>query len=156
MTQILEFLGFILEIIIDLVFWRDRKKRRKFEKENNLPKKTMVNPNTLVTIYSIVIILISVILFLMYQHYYSNVKNANKNIIKIQELVIENKEQDGTYPEKLEDIIRNNPLRKNITVDPWGNKYYYKVSENKNTFTLISKGKDGILNTEDDIKSTNK
>lgn len=155
MTQILDFIATILELIVDIQFWRDKKKRRKFEKENNLPKKTMINPNTLVIIYSIVICIFFLLVFLLYQHYYSNVKKTQKKILQIEELLIENKNADGYYPKKLEDIIRNNPLRKNISLDSWGNTYHYKVSEDRSTYILISKGKDGILNTKDDLKTPN-
>ncbi len=47
--------------------------------------------------------------------------------------------------------ITNNPLRKKITLDYWNNEFYYEQKENGLGYVLISKGKDGILKTEDDI-----
>lgn len=156
MSQVLEFIGCILELVVDFQFWREKKKQRQFEKENNLPKKQMIHPLTKPIIYFILVITPVIIAFSLYQHYFTNTKNTIKKIAKVEALIINNKEADGYFPNKLEDIIRNNPLRKNITLDAWGNKFYYKVLENKNTFILISKGKDGVLNTEDDIKTSKK
>ena len=152
MTQILEFFGFILELIVDFQFYKDRKKRRQFEKENNLPKKIMIHPTIKITFWSITVIIILGVLLSLYKYYFSNDEKTSKKISQIESLIIENKKVNGYYPKNLEDIIRNNPLRKNITLDSWGNEFYYEVLENNNSFTLISKGKDGILNTEDDIK----
>ena len=68
------------------------------------------------------------------------------------EQILENEKSSlGIYPEKLSKIIRNNPLRKNITSDYWNNEFFYEQSENGTSYVLISKGKDGILKTEDDI-----
>ncbi|KAA5827906.1 hypothetical protein FPF71_03435 [Algibacter amylolyticus] len=156
MVQILEFIGFFLEIFVDIQFWRDKKKRRQFEKEHNLPKKLMIHPYAKAVFYSIVITILLGISFSLYQHYFSNAKNTIKKLIKVEALIIENKEVDGYYPKKLEDIIRNNPLRKNITLDAWGNEFHYIVLADTNTFALISKGKDGILNTKDDLTTANK
>lgn len=36
-----------------------------------------------------------------------------------------------------------------IEKDPWGNDYIYKQTEKR--FTLISMGKDGVLNSSDDV-----
>jgi len=48
----------ILEIINDILFWKRKRKRRKFEKENNLPKKKMINPLTLIIIILFIILLV--------------------------------------------------------------------------------------------------
>jgi len=152
MAQILEFIGFILEIIADIIFWRDKKKRRQFEKENKLPKKLMINPNIKVMLYLVGILLIISIALPIYKHYYSNKKETYKKLLEIEALLIDNKKTEGVYPEHIEDIIRNNPLRQHINQDSWGNAYHYEVIDNGNTFVLISTGKDGILNTKDDLK----
>jgi general secretion pathway protein G len=38
-----------------------------------------------------------------------------------------------------------------VPPDPWGNPYVYKFEPGDPTFTLFSKGRDGIEGTEDDI-----
>ena len=62
------------------------------------------------------------------------------------------KKKTGIYPKKLKNIIRDNPLMRNITKDYWKNEFFYEQIDNGNSYLLTSKGKDGILNTEDDIK----
>ena len=152
MALIVEFIGFILELITDIIFWRDKKKRRQFEKENNLPKKLMINPNTKALLYFGGIVLVISIVIPIYKHYYSNKKETYKKLLKIETLLIDNKKADGIYPEQLEHIIRNNPFRQNINQDSWGNPYHYQVLDQGAQFVLVSKGKDGILNTDDDLK----
>lgn len=62
----LDIIGNILELVNDLLFWRRKKKRRKFEKENNLPKKTMINPLTQILIGLLsVLIILKIITFLI-------------------------------------------------------------------------------------------
>ena len=46
----LECIAEILALFDDFLFWRRKKKRRKFEKENNLPKKIMIKPRTFIII----------------------------------------------------------------------------------------------------------
>jgi len=68
------------------------------------------------------------------------------------ELILEKEKKDTEiYPKKLKSIIRNNPLMQNITKDSWNNDFFYKLNSAGNNYILISKGKDGIINTEDDI-----
>lgn len=47
----------ILDLIEHLKFWKKKKNRRKFEKENNLPKKLMFQPLTLI-LFTLLIVLI--------------------------------------------------------------------------------------------------
>lgn len=60
---------------------------------------------------------------------------------------------DGTYPKNLEEFLKENfdseVKKKDVTVDSWGNRYYY--SANGETYELRSLGPDGIFGTADDI-----
>lgn len=60
-----------------------------------------------------------------------------------------NKPSTSPQPKRWTQIMREVPL------DPWQNEYGYKFpgSVDKGTFEIISKGKDGIEGTEDDISS---
>jgi hypothetical protein len=156
MTQILQFIGDILGLVIDFQFSRDRKKRRQFEKENNLPKKLMIHPYIKIVFYTILIGTLIGIIIISYQHFYSNNKNTLKKLSHLEALILDNKNVNGFFPETLQDVIRNNPLRKNICVDSWGNEFIYEVSKDEQKFLLISKGKDGLINTKDDLKAHNK
>ena len=68
----------------------------------------------------------------------------------------------GAYPEKLEDLLTeppesegwDGPYLKKIPEDPWGRPYYYKSpGEHSMDYDLASSGRDGVLDTEDDVKS---
>ena len=61
------------------------------------------------------------------------------------------KNKYGKYPDDLQTIIGHKPVRSRWNSDAWGQSYQYNISSGKNEFTLISKGKDKILGTEDDI-----
>ena len=148
----------MLDLIGELLFWREdykfakrKKARREFEKENNLPEKLMIHP--VWKLFGIFMV-IGLIANLTIGHFFFSeygTKKTTEKIAKI-ELILENEISSlGVYPEKLNIIIRNNPLRKNITSDYWNNEFYYQQIENGLGYVLISKGKDGILKTEDDI-----
>ena len=81
---------------------------------------------------------------------------TKEKIANITTILESEKKQFGKYPSTLKEIIRNNPLRKNITLDYWKNELVYTVSKNSLNYQLVSLGKDNILNTSDDISSTNK
>ena len=130
-------------------FWKKKKKRRQLEKNKNLPKKKMVHPTIWYLLIGIILIFCIKILF-----YSTQEKSLTKNKIQEVEKILEKqKEHIGKYPLKLKDIVRNNPLRKNIIVDAWGNEFYYKQLNNGSHYELKSKGRDGILDTDDDINS---
>jgi hypothetical protein len=146
-----EIIAEILEIYSDIKHWFKVRKRRKFEKENNLPKKRMISPMNKIWI---AILVISIpLLFLRYNRFKDQDFAITLNkIIEIKLLLEAEKKQFGFYPKELKNIIRNNPLRKKITTDSWKNEFVYTISKDSLNYTLISKGKDRKLNTSDDIK----
>ena len=144
----------MLDIIGELLFWREdykfakrKKARREFEKENNLPEKLMIHP--VWKLLGIFLLFIIVSRFFFFSNY--GTKKTTEKIAEIELILEKEKKALGIYPEKLNTIIRNNPLRKKITLDYWNNEFYYEQKENGLGYVLISKGKDGILKTEDDI-----
>lgn len=62
---------------------------------------------------------------------------------------IEEQVQEGAYPAFLEDLVQGRPLRKLWLTDAWGTSYRY--SAQKDTFELVSAGKDRQFDTSDDI-----
>ena len=105
----------------------------------------------------IVILIISIpLLFLKFNRIRNqNLASTLNKVIDIKLLLESEKKQFDYYPKELKTIIRNNPLRKNITLDAWKNEFIYKISKDSLNYELISLGKDGKLNTSDDIKVTN-
>ena len=149
-----ELFGHILDLYLDIKHWFKVRKRRKFEKENNLPKKRMISPMNKI---GIVILIISIPIFILRLN---NIRNQNfastlDKIIEIKLLLEAEKKQFGFYPKELKTIIRKNPLRKNITLDGWKNNFSYTISKDSLNYKLISLGKDGVLSTSDDINITN-
>ena len=149
---------FIAEIIAELLFWREdykyskrKKARREFEKENNLPQKLMIHPIWKLFVF---LLIFSLVTWLTIGYFffsdYGEKKTAEK-ITEIEQILEKEKNSLGIYPEKLNTIIRNNPFRKNITFDYWNNEFFYEQLDNGLAYVLISKGKDGVLKTNDDI-----
>ncbi|WP_435416269.1 hypothetical protein [Polaribacter aestuariivivens] len=148
----------MLNIIGELLFWREdykfykrKKVRREFEAENNLPKKLMIHPVWKLLGIFIGFVLISKIIITYFFFSDFGEKKTAEKIIEIELILEKEKKLLGIYPKKLNEIIRNNPLRKNITNDYWKNEFFSEQTENGIDYVLISKGKDGILKTEDDI-----
>ncbi|WAC02142.1 hypothetical protein N7U66_20600 [Lacinutrix neustonica] len=144
----------MLDIIGDLLLWREdykfakrKKAGREYEKENNLPKKLMIHP--VWKLFGILLLFIIVVRFFFFSDY--GQRKTVEKIDKIDQILEKEKKALGIYPEKLNIIIRNNPLRKKITLDYWNNEFFYEQKENGLSYVLISKGKDGILKTDDDI-----
>lgn len=59
--------------------------------------------------------------------------------------------EKGKYPENLNEVITNNPMRKTWIKDSWDNAYKYSVVEGGKNFVLMSSGKDKKFETEDDL-----
>lgn len=82
--------------------------------------------------------------------------NAERETIKklsvVATLLKHEKETLGHYPEKLEVVVRKNPLLKNIHKDYWGQEFYYERHASGESYILISLGADGQLDTPDDIE----
>lgn len=148
----LEIVAEILSWIQDLIFWRKKKKRRKFEKRHNLPKKRMINPlDKLVGILLFLVVVLYIIYYVFFSSIIGNKKTLNK-IVEIELKLEAEVDKFGKYPKELKGIIRNNPLLKDIIHDYWNNEFYYKQLDNGKKYSLISKGKDGKLFTKDDVK----
>ena len=148
----------VAELFAQILFWREdykfskkKKARRQFQKENNLPKKIMIHPVLTVFILAIVLIPSSIGIFNFMKSNFFGRKNTVEKISKIKAILENEKKVIGIYPDSLKKIIRNNPMRSNINYDAWNNEFYYQQLENGLHYSIKSKGRDGILNTEDDI-----
>ncbi|WP_397363364.1 type II secretion system protein GspG [Olleya sp. R77988] len=155
----MEIFTFISEIFIDIYlffidfkFWKKKKAQRKHEKKHGLPKKTMIYPSDKIYL-KVFLGLIPLFIFIYFIFFRNqNLNKTEQQITTINKLLKAEKEAFSVYPKTLKIIIRNNPLYKDITKDAWENEIHYSISEDGLNYTLISKGKDGILNTKDDIK----
>ena len=155
----MDFVAVLLEWFVDIYlffadykFWKRKKAQRKYEKEHGLPKQLMIYPSH--KIYLRVGLLL-LILAIPVWFLFSINKNQNamtKQMTQIHELLKAEKNQFNTYPKQLNTIIRNNPLHRDLTIDIWDNPFSYVVTDDGLTYSLVSKGPDGILNTEDDVE----
>jgi len=149
---ILECFVDIYLFFLDYKFWKKKKAQRKYEKKHGLPKQLMIYPSR--EIYLRVVFLLVLLTVPVYFLFFIN-KDQNtmtKQMTKIHELLKAEKKQFNTYPKELSIIIRNNPLHRNLTLDVWGNTFSYSVTKDGADYNLVSKGRDGILNTDDDVE----
>jgi type II secretion system (T2SS) protein G len=61
------------------------------------------------------------------------------------------KSEIGEYPENLNELIGNRPLKKTWSKDAWGIEYNYSKIENGTKYKLISFGIDNKSGTENDL-----
>jgi Na+/melibiose symporter-like transporter len=144
-----------LELYLDIVFWMKHKKRRKYEKENNLPKSIVWHPITKPLFIFLILFIISFSIFSIFSLRNTSEEKTKEKMIRISEILKLEKKQLNKYPKELNHIIRNNPLRKNITLDYWNTEFVYILSKNSLNYTIFSLGKDKVLHTSDDLKITN-
>ena len=65
----------------------------------------------------------------------------------------------GEYPKSLQDLVQDpgeenwdGPYLKKVPQDPWKKEYHYKYpSDHGIDYDLASKGRDGVLGSEDDV-----
>lgn len=151
-----DIIDFVLEIFLEIKYWIKHGKQRKHEKENNLPKSVVWAPYTKQFIIIFIIFIPVCFVFIFFTSIGENEKNTKKRMMKVSKLLDNEKKQFGKYPSELKNIIRNNPLRKNIEIDSWKTTFVYTTSNDRKSYQLISLGGDGKLGTKDDILHSSK
>lgn len=146
-----EIIADILECYLDIKFWFKKRKRRKFEKEHNLPKRLMIDPSTKIYMLLISLGLVSVTFYMLFVYPDLEENGTTEKLTEISKILEKEKAVLGFYPKELKTIIRNNPLRKHITKDSWDNEFQYELSSDGKSYILFSLGKDRTPNTQDDI-----
>ena len=150
----------LIEILINFGFIRsDYKHRKKISEEEKKEKtkrpfqKYFLQPSILFIISAVIIGSAGFYIFFRYQQNSSFPEKTEKEITEITIRLNDWKEKFGSYPEKLNEIIGQNPMRKTWIKDKWNRSYKYSISNNGENFLIISAGTDGQFDTEDDIKS---
>ena len=149
-----DFISLILELYLDFQHWIKTKKRRKFEKENNLPKSIVWHPITKPLLIFFLLFIISITVFSVFNFRNTSEEKTKEKMNEIADILKSEKQQLQKYPKELKEIVRNNPFRKNITLDYWHSEFVYFLSKDSLNYTLISLGADRKLNTSDDLKIT--
>ena len=57
----------------------------------------------------------------------------------------------GKYPISIGDLVAGRPVHSRWRLDAWGEPYIYEASHDGHKFSLVSKGRDRMLGSEDDI-----
>lgn len=148
-------LEIILDFFLEIQYWLKIKKRRKFEKENNLPKSFVWPPYTKQFLILFAIFIIATFAFSFFRYTNEYEEKTKRKLDKISEFLDDEKKQFGYYPKNLKTIIRNNPLRKNITLDYYKNEFVYNRSKDSLNYKLTALGKDQKINTSDDLIKSN-
>ncbi|MEM6685158.1 MAG: type II secretion system protein GspG [Bacteroidota bacterium] len=151
-SWLIAFFGELFVISEEWKFYKKKKKRRAYEKENNLPKKRMISPLT--QAFVIVPIIIAVVAF-MFHSFINPIRqqrDTKHTLLALSYLLHKDKTENGTYPDNIISISRRNPTFGDLTKDAWERAIIYHKTEAGQSYTLMSTGKDGIANTEDDIQ----
>ena len=148
--------GLLAELLLlfeDFKFCLKRRKQRKYERKNKLPKSQVLYPSQKIIMTILVIVLA---LFVIRGFFFLSgnpEKQTKKKLSEVSSLLRHEKQTSGHYPEQLETIVRNNPLLQNIHKDYWSREFFYQRHPSGERYILCSLGKDGQLNTADDISS---
>jgi hypothetical protein len=59
--------------------------------------------------------------------------------------------EKGYYPNNLQKLLPDYVPSASVFTDSWGNELVYSTKENAGNFQVASKGKDKLINTDDDI-----
>ena len=151
-----DLIAFILELYLDIKHWFKVKRRRKFEKENNLPKKYIWHPLDKLFLISFLLIIITLYLRFFFFSKNKYERYTKQKLDEIAQILNEEKKEFGKFPKELKEVIRNNPLRKKIHLDFYENEFIYKLSKDYLNYTIIAIGKDQKFNTKDDLLISSK
>ncbi|AXG71389.1 hypothetical protein KORDIASMS9_03646 [Kordia sp. SMS9] len=156
MSWLIAFFGELFIISEEWKFYKKKKNRRAYEKANKLPKKRMLSPLTEAFFVVPVIIVAVTFVFYSFVNPIRQTRDTNDNLSALIYLLSKDKSHHGIYPENIIELSRKNPLYGDLTKDGWEREVIYQQIENGQGFTLKSKGKDGVLDTKDDIVFTEK
>ncbi len=107
----------------------------------------------------IVLVIFPVLVYLLFTSFKlggdaltSNVLNPQNTEKEMQEISIALEKYHNfynSYPENYIEFVDQKPIRSHWSTDGWNNAYRY--SKDSITYTLVSAGKDGVFDTEDDL-----
>jgi len=155
-SWIVAFFGEIFIIFEEWKFYKKKKEVRAYEKENKLPKKRMISPLTQAFIVVPIIVVGVSFLFYSFVQPFQQERDTKDTLLAISYLLHQEKEQNGLFPENIIELSRKNPIYGDLTIDSWEQEIVYQKTKSGEAYTLMSKGKDGILNTDDDISMSSK
>lgn len=130
---------------------RKRRRQRKYERKLKSPKKRWFYRLQKILLIGIIVVLTFYLVRFSTFLLGNAEKQTHKRLTEVASLLKHEKLTSGYYPLDLKVIVRNNPLLKNIHKDYWGREFFYERHDSGESYVLISLGRDGRLNTSDDI-----
>ncbi|WP_282136638.1 type II secretion system protein GspG [Seonamhaeicola maritimus] len=154
----------MIQIILEILAWigldygdyQHRKRIRKKEKEDGIKRplqKFFLQPSVKIVFFVLIITCLGSFAFFSYQYRMIYQEKTKKEISNIRNWTEKWYEKFGYYPNDLNEIIGNSPMRKNWNKDAWGRECNFAVINNGTAFIIVSSGKDGQFGTKDDISS---
>ena len=135
--------------IIDIVELNKKGEAPKYEKKDAIW--SIVLLIVVIPICFLLLIYGSVSIFGWYSEEYNKPRITREESIDIVRALSNYNTENKHYPDNLQSIINDNPVRARWSSDAWGQPFHYEVSADRKSFKLVSKGKDRILGTADDI-----
>ncbi|MFC6996295.1 hypothetical protein [Rufibacter roseus] len=96
-------------------------------------------------------IVLLLIISLLTKTYFKE-RNTHRQLEKLSTQLVQYQQKHKTLPITLENFIANDPLKRDMTIDSWGNGINYTPNHTGRSFTLTSPGPDRKLHTEDDLQ----
>ncbi len=131
-----------------------KKRIAKKEKEDGIKRpfqKYFMQPSVKTLVFLLVVTCLSALLFFRYQKTSVYPKETKEEMAKMSNRMNQWYEKFGEYPADLNELIGNSPIRQDWKKDAWNQPYKLTVSENKQSYLIISAGLDRQFETEDDI-----
>ncbi|MEM6718761.1 MAG: hypothetical protein AAF611_05590 [Bacteroidota bacterium] len=154
MSWLIALIGEIFVISEEFKFYKKKKEQRAYEKANKLPKKRMLSPLTEAFVIVPMILIAVTFLFYSFINPVKQERDTRDTLRTMSYLLHLEKTQKGVYPKNIIELSRKNPTYGDLTKDAWEREIIYEATENGKDYLLLSKGKDGVLHTEDDISET--
>lgn len=150
MIQII--LEFLALLGIDFVDYKHRKSVEKKEKKDGVKRpfeKLFMQPSVKSTILLLILLWVGSLFFSNYRDFISYPNKTKNEIVEIREWIEKWNIEYNMYPKDLKEAVGNDPMKQSWLKDAWGREYKYYVG--KGVFQILSAGKDGEFETDDDI-----
>ena len=108
-------------------------------------------PSDVLILISYTLIGIVLIALIIFKTFPLNQKKTEDEMQEITDSLLKYREENGNFPENINELIGKRPLRKGWEKDAWQTEYIL-IQDKVNTVKLVSAGADKSFETEDDIK----
>lgn len=141
----LTILGIILTLLISGLWFRKLKREGKEIKWYWY----VILPHEWLFLRITLVALVIATTVLAFRHFPRKLRKTEKLLKNIVAAAEEYQNDTGIYPESIDELIRNNPLRKNWVQDFWGTEV--RIESSENMFRITSAASDRIFDSSDDL-----